>query len=117
MAYSPKPDLIFDPTLNIVGLKNKQNKLEIYADKIPEFNKTYWANWFGQKEVKVHPLTSNEFMTTTGHKIVINYNGNTHTVTLNLFQHDGIIGTVLVFCDKSLCYIKSENNNRFDRSS
>ncbi len=56
MIYSPKPDLIIDTNLNALGVKNQQNKLEIYANQMPEFNSKYWANWFGQPDSKILPL-------------------------------------------------------------
>ncbi|AFC73693.1 hypothetical protein MCI_04245 [Rickettsia montanensis str. OSU 85-930] len=31
-----------------VGVKDRENKLVIHADKTPALNRTYWANWFGQ---------------------------------------------------------------------
>nr|WP_232202625.1 hypothetical protein [Rickettsia montanensis] len=48
MFYSPKPELIFDANHMAVGVKDRENKLVIHADKTPALNRTYWANWFGQ---------------------------------------------------------------------
>ncbi|AJQ52328.1 MAG: hypothetical protein AB8U77_07610 [Rickettsia conorii subsp. raoultii] len=61
MFYSPKPELIFDANHMAVGVKDRENKLVIHADKIPAFNRTYWANWFGQKDSMVLPLENNIF--------------------------------------------------------
>lgn len=112
MANSPKPDLIYDPILKVVGVKNKQNKLEIYGDKIPEFNKIYWANWFGEKEIKSYPLDTSEFMTNNGHKLLIDYDNATIKDGKAMLQGNKTKGTVLVFCDKSLCHLKFNKNNR-----
>lgn len=57
----PKPELIFDANHMAVGVKDRENKLVIHADKIPAFNRTYWANWFGQKDSMVLPLENNIF--------------------------------------------------------
>ncbi|WP_198282978.1 hypothetical protein [Rickettsia akari] len=38
-----KAKLIFDTSNMAVGIKDKDEKLVIYADKIPTFNSTYWA--------------------------------------------------------------------------
>ncbi len=61
MFYSPKPELIFDANHMAVGVKDRENKLVIHADTIPAFNRTYWANWFGQKDSMVLPLENNIF--------------------------------------------------------
>ncbi|MFV9929399.1 MAG: hypothetical protein AB8U82_00210 [Rickettsia endosymbiont of Haemaphysalis japonica] len=55
MFYSPKPELIFDANHMAVGVKDRENKL------VPAFNRTYWANWFGQKDSMVLPLENNIF--------------------------------------------------------
>ncbi len=74
MFYSPKPELIFDTNHMAVGIKDKDDKLIIYADKMHTFNRTYWANWFGQKDSMVLPLKDNIFITNHGQKIIINKN-------------------------------------------
>lgn len=61
MFYSLKPELIFDANHMAVGVKDRENKLVIHADTIPAFNRTYWANWFGQKDSMVLPLENNIF--------------------------------------------------------
>ena len=118
MINAPKPDLIFDQTLKIVGIKNLQNKLEIYGDKIPEFNRTYWANWFGQKDADTYTITPNEFLMVNGHKIVLDYdtgavyeyNGEKTTLIKDNQKSESAI---LVFCNKPACYVKFNNNRRF----
>ncbi|KJV78113.1 hypothetical protein RMAECT_0686 [Rickettsia rhipicephali str. Ect] len=52
-----------------VGVKDRENKLVIHADKIPAFNRTYWASWFGQKDSMVLPLENNIFEPTTDKKL------------------------------------------------
>lgn len=54
MFISPKPDFIYDPKINALGVKNEAGILEIYAKRISGFTKNYWANWFGQADVIVH---------------------------------------------------------------
>ncbi|EAA25913.1 hypothetical protein rsib_orf702 [Rickettsia sibirica 246] len=61
MSYSPKPELIFDANHMAVGVKDRENKLVIHADKTPAFNRTYWANWFRPKDSMVLPLENNIF--------------------------------------------------------
>ncbi|ARD85882.1 hypothetical protein A3306_01160 [Rickettsia bellii] len=56
-----------------IGVKNKQGKLEIYADKMATFNRIYWANWFGQKDSILLPLKDNLFIT-YGQRIIFNKN-------------------------------------------
>ncbi|AFC74213.1 hypothetical protein MC1_00120 [Rickettsia parkeri str. Portsmouth] len=51
MSYSPKPELIFDANHMAVGFKDRENKLVIHTDKIPAFNRTYWANCLDKKIV------------------------------------------------------------------
>ncbi|WP_017208449.1 hypothetical protein [Rickettsia australis] len=57
-----------------IGIKDKDDKLIIDADKMPTFNRTYWATWFGQKGNMVLPLKDNVFITNHGQEIVINNN-------------------------------------------
>jgi competence protein ComEC len=57
MLSVKNPDLILDIDLQAIGLQNKQNKLEIYANKyFSMFTKEYWSLWFGQKEVLYQEL-------------------------------------------------------------
>ncbi|MDE8611547.1 ComEC/Rec2 family competence protein [Rickettsia felis] len=125
MFYSPKPELIFDTNHMAVGIKDKDGKLIIYADKIPTFNRTYWANWFGQKDSMVLPLKDNIFITNHGQKIVINNNnhcekaeihinlnykakchGSLITINHNFLRKSPVI---LIFCNKKECTVKSNN--------
>ncbi|WP_332252593.1 ComEC/Rec2 family competence protein [Rickettsia helvetica] len=66
MFYSPKPELIFDANHMAVGVKDRENKLATYTDKMPAFNRTYRTNWFGQKDSMVLPLENNIFLTHYG---------------------------------------------------
>ncbi|MFY9589306.1 ComEC/Rec2 family competence protein [Rickettsia endosymbiont of Halotydeus destructor] len=135
MLYSPKPDLIFDAGANAVGIKNKDNQLEIYADKMPTFNRQYWANWFGQKDSPVSPLTNNIFITNQGYKVIINYENLSKNkkceeaeIYINLLTNTKCRGSlvtinkaflnsasvVLIFCNSTKCQIRTGNiSNRF----
>jgi hypothetical protein len=123
MFYSPKPELIFDVNHMAVGVNNKENKLVIYADKIPTFNRVYWANWFGQKDSLVSPLKDNIFITNYGQKIIFNKNnyckdaeihinlnykakcsGSLITINKDFLRKNPVI---LIFCNKKECTVKS----------
>jgi len=123
MFYSPKPELIFDVNHMAVGVKDKENKLVIYADKMPAFNRVYWANWFGQKDSLVSPLKDNIFITNYGQKIIINKNnyckdaeihinlnykakckGSLITINKDFLRKSPVI---LIFCNKKECRIYS----------
>ena len=125
MFYSPKPELIFDTNHMAVGIKDKDDKLIIYADKMPTFNRTYWANWFGQKDSMVLPLKDSIFITNHGQKIIINKNnyckdaeihinlkykakckGSLITINHDFFKKTPVI---LIFCNKKECTVKSNN--------
>ncbi|WP_341790773.1 ComEC/Rec2 family competence protein [Rickettsia endosymbiont of Polydrusus tereticollis] len=135
MLYSPKPDLIFDASANAVGVKNQDNELEIYADKMPAFNRLYWANCFGQKDSFVYPLKDNNFATNYGQKIIINDENFVKSkkceeaeIYINLTRNNKCHGSlitvnkdfldkkpvILIFCNSKECQIKTSNiNNRF----
>ncbi|HJD55129.1 MAG TPA: ComEC family competence protein [Rickettsia endosymbiont of Pyrocoelia pectoralis] len=127
MLYSPKPELIFDVNNMAVGVKNKQGKLEIYADKMPAFNRVYWANWFGQQDSRVLPLKDNIFTTDYEQKIALNKNnfcqkaeiqinlnykakckGKLLTINENFLRKSPVI---LIFCNLKECTVKSNNAN------
>jgi competence protein ComEC len=134
MFNSPKPDLIFDPSFAVIGIKNQDNELEIYGDRLPEFTSTYWANWFGQKDAKIFPYDDSIFRFTTKHgkKITINYSRdaskceysdvainmnydnvcNKGKIVLNKYLLDEI-GSVLVYCDNLKCELHYDYNTRF----
>jgi len=130
MFNSPKPDLIFDYNLKAIGIKNNHNNLEIYANDMPSFNRTYWANWFGQEDAEIFPMNKNEFtfITEHGKKIIINpkecvsssvqintnYNNSCKKGNI-ILDRDFLkkIGTFIVFCNKIKCWIEYDNNTRF----
>lgn len=132
MMQSEKPDLIFDPGLNAIGIKNKEGKLEIHAKRMSQFTKNYWTNWFGQKDVifKAEDITftNHHLVTNSGHNINILFNKMdcNADVILNAKGHkrcDGKIslnknelrdkGTILVFCNQEVCKISYDNSKRF----
>lgn len=133
MFLSPKPDVIFDPYHNNLGVKNGDGKLEIYAKHMSQFMKQYWSNWFGQKEVIIHQQDISEndlqIVTNFGHKInicfnnlscnadiVINAKDNNKCDSVSCFTKSDLArnGTILVFCDKgSACRVEYYNSQRF----
>jgi len=119
MLSSPKPDLIFDAKLNAVGVKNNAGMLTIYANKMPEFNRIYWANWFGQADAEILPLTKNVFNTLYGQKIIINSNPleckDAEICIDRTYLENSTV--ILIFCDTYKCKIKTDNNKRFSLAS
>ncbi len=134
MLNSPKPDLIFDPSFKAIGIKNQDNELEIYANKLPAFSRIYWANWFGQKDAKISPYNDSilTFTTKNGKKIIINYSEDLNKcagsdVEINMhndnFCNQGKIiinkdlleevGSILVYCDDKECKLRYDRNTRF----
>lgn len=118
MLNSPKPDLIYDANLNAVGIKNNIGLLTIYANKMPEFSRVYWANWFGQADAEILPLTKNIFTTTYGQKIIINSNIYKKTDCKNAeicIDRINLEGSkvILIFCDAYKCRIEKDDNKRF----
>jgi hypothetical protein len=78
MAFTQKPDFIYDYNLKIVGAKNTNSQLELYAkDKIPSFIFDYWVSWYGQKTAKVNEMdtiaTNQIVKTNSGKTISLNY--------------------------------------------
>ncbi len=127
MLYSPKPELIFDASNMAIGIKNKQGKLEIYADKMAKFNRIYWANWFGQEDSILLPLQDNLFITNYGQRIIFNKNNycNEAEIHINLNHRAKCMGNlmtinrdflskspvILIFCNSKKCRIKSSHAN------
>lgn len=126
MLYSPKPEIIFDTNNKAVGL-NRANKLIIYANKMPAFNRVYWANWFGQKDSLILPLEDDVFITNYGQKIIFNRNNHCEKaeIHINLNYKAKCVGSlltinkdflsrnpvILIFCNSKKCTIKSNNAN------
>jgi hypothetical protein len=130
MLNSPKPDLIVDVNLGAVGVKNKQGRLEIYADKMPSFNRQYWAHWFGQADSEVFSLKENVFFVSSGQKVAINCNNkecNGADIQINISGGNNYIygkvnldkeflkkvGVIVIFCDFNGCKFKYDDNTRF----
>lgn len=128
MINSPKPNFIFDIDLKAVGVKNHKNNLEIYADKMPEFKRLYWANWFGQKDATVKPLTEG-IVSSDKNTLVVNYGlpcmkadvyinlshqnkcfGNKLTIDQELFETSNVI---LVFCNQNQCRVSVRTDRNF----
>lgn len=132
MMRSEKPDVIFDPHLNAIGIKNAENKLEIHAKRMSEFSKNYWTNWFGQKDVIMTQedvtINNHEITTSSGHKVniifqemncnadvIINAKGHKKCpgkISLNKYDLKDS-GTILVFCNQSTCRVSYNNSKRF----
>jgi competence protein ComEC len=131
MLGTKNPDLILDIDLQAIGLTNKQNKLEIYANRyFSMFTKEYWSLWFGQKEVIYQELEKkNQRMsfTTNQNKVIdiifknidcdklnadltINYSGkicdNQKVLNIRNLANKKFI---FVFCSKDGCSAKLYN--------
>jgi competence protein ComEC len=128
MLNAPKPNFIFDIQLNAVGVKNYKNDLEIFANKMPEFKRLYWANWFGQKDATVRPLTA-DIVSSDNNTLVLNYGlpcvnsdvyinlsyqnkcfGNKLTIDKEFFETSNVI---LVFCNKNQCRVNIRTDRNF----
>ena len=128
MLNAPKPNFIFDIQLNAVGVKNYKNDLEIFANKMPEFKRLYWANWFGQKDSTVKPLTE-DIVSSDNNTLVLNYglpcvnadvyinlsyqnkcSGNKLTIDQGLFETSNVI---LVFCNQNQCRVNIRTDRNF----
>lgn len=126
MSIPPKPELIYDHRLKNVGYKDQNGKLAIYVnDKIPNFTRDYWANWFGQEEVEVaqKPIRkkNNLFITATGKKIALSYwscqdadvqliiskklkcSNSPLTLGYETLENSK---TILIFCDRGRCRVQ-----------
>ncbi len=131
MLGTKNPDLILDIYLQAIGLKNKQNKLEIYANRyFSMFTKEYWSLWFGQKEVIYQELEKKNqriSFTTNQNKVIdiifknidcdklnadltINYSGkicdNQKVINIKNLANKKFI---FVFCAKDECSAKLYN--------
>ncbi|MBP7189728.1 MAG: ComEC/Rec2 family competence protein [Rickettsiaceae bacterium] len=131
MFKSPKPDVIFDHHNNILGIKNKDEKLEIYGKRVSKFTQHYWSNWFGQKDVILTQedisLSNKEIKTDSGKTIgilfeklncksdiVINTTGYKRCNNYSLNKQDiKDNGTMLIFCNKNECLLQKANSDRF----
>jgi ComEC/Rec2-related protein len=133
MFNTPKPDVIFDMQLKALAIKNSDNQLEIYANKMPEFKHLYWANWFGQKDAKIHPLENNIFSSNgiiillDSEKVIADkacQNVDVHINILNniicknskiMVNRDSMIKSkiIIIFCDQNNCRIETSNRQRF----
>jgi competence protein ComEC len=131
MLTTQNPDLILDIHLQAIGIKNKQNKLEIYGNQsFSMFAKEYWSLWFGQKEVIYQELerkNSNLSFITKQNKIIdiifknINCSKSEAALTINytsqICNNQKILNIknlpnkrfVFVFCAKEGCYAKVYN--------
>ncbi|MES2215000.1 MAG: hypothetical protein V4485_03145 [Pseudomonadota bacterium] len=131
-----KPDVIFDPYLHALGIKNTEESLEIYAGRLPKFTKTYWVNWFGQRDAVIHKknltLENHTLITASNHKVnllykefdcnadmVLNMIDDRHCVDvlganlgLNLSEIREY-GTIFVFCTKDGCKMEYQDSERF----
>lgn len=132
MLVAPKPDLIYDHRFKAVGLKNREGKLEVYADKkIPSFTLDYWANWYGQEKVKVInkkiAVSDHVFKTNSGALIAINYwNCNQADLQIitskklkcgdapEIVSNKDLLDSqnLAVYCSKNSCEAKLNNKNR-----
>ena len=117
MWMSPKPDVMFDAKMQILGIKNADGKLEITAPKISNFTKTYWNNWYGQKDGIVHleDITQDHhIITASGRAVGILYDHRHSNADIDIIAHDWLSkGALLVFCDTNKCAIKYEDKKRF----
>jgi competence protein ComEC len=131
MSISPKPDIMFDAQSGILGLKNTDNKLEIYAQKMSSFTKNYWKNWFGQKEDMFYKqnitLTDHSITTKTGKivKILFHNTDCNADLVINMISDEILcpnqlsksllesVGAILIFCNEAKCTYKYNDINRF----
>lgn len=94
MLNSSKPDLIVDMNLGAIGVKNNEGVLQIYANKMPSFNKQYWAHWFGQEDCEMLPLSEGVFSVSSGQKVAINCDNkkcNLSNIKINILDRNGFI--------------------------
>ena len=117
MFMSPKPDVMFDAKMQILGIKNANGELEITAPKISNFTRTYWNNWYGQKDGILHleEIDHDQHITTASGKMVdILYDSKYSDAYISVIAHDWLDkGAVLVFCNADKCDIKYEDKKRF----
>ena len=118
MFISPKPDVIFDAKMQILGIKNSNGTLEITAPKISNFTKTYWNNWFGQKDGIYHKEDiaghNHQIFTESGKRINIFFDHKEREGDINIIARDWLDkGALLVFCNSNKCMVKWEDKKRF----
>ena len=118
MFISPKPDVMFDAKMQILGIKNADGQLEITAPKISNFTKTYWNNWFGQKDGILHKediaKRNHHILTASGKKVNILFGEISDKGDINIIGYDWRDkGAVLVFCNIKTCTLKYEDRKRF----
>lgn len=120
MVSSPKPDVIFDAKAKILGVKNKDEQLEITAFHLSDFTKTYWSNWFGSKDSAYKKenieKTNYHLLTDSGKVINILYQpgysypkGDLDIIPLEYINK----GAILIFCDNIKCNIRLDDRKRF----
>lgn len=124
MIMTPKPDFILDLDNNTIGVKNKSGKLEIYSNSMSSFAKTYWANWFGQKNAELKALSKENIITSAnGHNLIVESSGigkfsarvefsraNQKEKSPRILELGGASlydDVVLVFCNKENCKAKT----------
>ncbi len=123
MYNTPKPDLIYDHRLKIIGLKLDNDELVIFTEsKLNDFTKNYWANWYGQDNVEIFYRKisgkNHLFTTNSGQEIALGFwhcnNLDVQIVTSKklLCKNSRVIisndllwlyKVILVFCDKNNC--------------
>lgn len=117
MIMTPKPDFILDLSNNTIGVKNKSGKLEIYSNSMSNFAKTYWANWFGQKNAELKALGKENIITSANdHNLVVDMGklsarielkwANQEEKSPRILQLGGASlydDIVLVFCNETKC--------------
>lgn len=118
MCNSPKPDVIFDAKMQILGIKDADGKLEIHASKISHFTKTYWNNWFGQKEDLFYKenITDHDhhILTQSGRGINILFKDIDYEGNMSIRADEWVDkGALLIFCNKEKCSLKYEDKKRF----
>jgi hypothetical protein len=129
MIRTPKPDLVFEHEKKIIGIKNHENKLEIYGAKFNSFIKDNWTHWFGLEKTTFYleniSQTNIYFITNSGKKIYIvtnkykceeadlfinNINNKTCKLAKQNFVKKDLLesGVIAVYCSdpKSYCKIK-----------
>lgn len=130
MLNSPKPSLIFDFETKAVGLYNAKDGLKIHGNKISGFVKSYWANWYGQADAPVYDDKTKIFTMISGELVAINYGGKcadadivinaspkSHCSAKQIINYDLVkkAKKILLFCDKTKCEVKYNDNIRFKR--
>ena len=132
VTLSTKPDVIFDPYINTIGIKDTDNALEIYTKHMSKFSRNYWANWFGQKDAIIHKtdvsVDDHSIRTSSGRIININYQTINCDADLVLNMLDDRkcqnvetlikseldqCGAILIFCSKDQCNTRFDHTKRF----